>query len=485
MLNTLRSPATLKTQIDENWEYYHGTDLFQFWIGPTVPQSQSDKLALLQRVFQSANILAECVDNWRDGLIGEPFQWQLKDSSGNRVDASEAETQLQRWLDWTSQQAIATGSEHSDPWSEFVLGIGVAGEGNLRLWRPDRFLSDPDPIHHIHLHAPVAGSVEILRGDDGFIDRVSYTYGTNRKEVQEFDAEGLLQITDDDRVLRVETGNRWMIQQVKSPSLLTSSVKRIQNSINHGLSMKLRNQELSGFRERVFTNAQPPGRWEEDADGNEVFIPGVNQRGPGIDQYVSGLPSGVDGDGHASPGIHESQPIPVANLRESIELDIRLLYRQFRQSYRLQAAEGTLSGESRIQQRQEFELFLRGWKRKIESAIANILNIVLRLLGYTNLEAVVELTISTGKLTAEERGIIIAEQQAGLLSKATAIAKLGTVSDVDAELALISEEIREATQPQPRQAADFADDTLPGGNSSGDQNTENNNGSQPPNPVAA
>lgn len=460
----------------ENWNYYDGDDLFKYWIGPAV--TEPDKLALLQRVFQSANVIAECVDNWRDGLISEPFRWQLKDRQGNRVDASEAEVQLQRWLDWVNQQAIAGGSKRSDPWEEFVLSLGVTGEGNLRLWQPTRYANHPDPVHRIHLHAPMAGSVQIQRGLDGFVDQVAYSYGQGL-EVQTMSDRGILQAKDGEQNLSIDTGGRWLIQQVKSPTLLTDSVKGLQNSINHGLTMKLRNQEISGFRERVFLNAQPPGEWTTDEQGREIFTPAAMQRGPGTDQFISGLPNG---DSYLGARIHESQPIDIATLVGSFHADIELIYRQFRQSYRLQASQGTLSGESRIQQRQEFELFLRGWKRKVESAIANILNIVLKILGYQNLEAVVELQISTGKLSAEERQAIIAEFQAGLLSKATAIAKLGTVSDVDAELSLIEEEVSTATRPQPRQPADFADDTLPGGN----QNPNNNgNRETNPTPVAA
>ena len=460
----------------ENWDYYNGLDMFQFWIGPTV--SQPDKMLLLKRVFQSVNLIQEVVSNWRDGLISEPFRWQLKDKNGDRVDAPEAEIQLQRWLDWVNQQAIATGSEHSDPWSEFVLSLGVTGEGNLRLWQPARFAKDPDPIHRIHLHSPQTGSVVAKRGDDGFLDSLAYSYGKGKKELQEFDLEGVLTVTDGDEELRIDTGNRWLIQQVRSPSLLTESVKKLQNSINHGLTMKLRNQELSGFRERVFLNTQPPGEWVQDANGLERFIPGVMNRGPGIDQFVSGLPAG---DGYSGASVHESEPVAIATLRESIELDIRLMYRQFRQSYRLQAAEGNLSGESRIQQRQEFELFLRGWKRKIESAIANTLNLVLKILDYGELEAVVELHITTGRLSAEEKAAITSEFQAGLLSKATAIAQLGTVADVDLELALMAEEVKEATQPPAKPPADFADETL----NDGETQSNKNGSSTQPDPTAA
>ncbi len=465
----------------ELWDYYHGNNFFKFWIGPKV--DNPEKMALIERVFQSANILAECLDNWRDGLIAEPFRWQLKDKNGNRAEAPQAEIELQRWLDWVEQQAIATGSQFSDPWQEFVLSVGVTGEGNLRLWQPERFSSNDDPIKRIHLHSPYAGSVGIQRGLDGFIDWISYSYGTGNLEKQIMSDRGLLQVEDGQSTLNIDTGGRWLIQQVKSPSLLTESVRKLQNSINHGLTMKLRNQEVSGFRERVFLNAQPPGRWERDENGAEIFIPEPMQRGAGTDQFLSGLPNG---ESYIAPSIHESQPVDMSTLLSSFHSDIELIYRQFRQSYRLQAQSGTLSGESRIQQRQEFELFLRGWKRKIEAAIANILNIVLIILGYKDLEAVVKLQISTGKLTAEEIGAVIAEYQAGLLSKATAIALLGTVQDVDAELALIAEEVKAATTPKPKPPADFADDTLDGGNSSGSKQ-QNNNGTKQsdPNPTTA
>ncbi|MEM9486505.1 MAG: phage portal protein, partial [Cyanobacteria bacterium P01_F01_bin.116] len=137
------------------------------------------------------------------------------------------------------------------------------------------------------------------------------------------------------------------------------------------------------------------------------------------------------------------------------------------QGHLLADGDGGLSGESRIQMRQNFELYLRAWKRPIESAISNILNIVLRLLDYTELEAVVQLNITTGKLSSEERQAVISEYQAGLLSKATALAQLDSVDDVDAELALIDEERQAAaatqstslpTNPLPRPVDSVNDD---------------------------
>ncbi|MEO0988159.1 MAG: phage portal protein [Cyanobacteria bacterium J06639_14] len=461
-----RYHGTSNTQ--KNVDIFHGRFWPQSWIGPTVPPSASDyaeKMAHLERVFQSANILKECARNWRDGLISEPFNWYLKGEDGDRVDsesdttAAAAEQQLQRWLDWVEQQAVltdpsCTNFQQSDPWAEFVLSLGVTGEAALRLWQPTRYAEADDPVHRIHLQAPKAGSVCVERNDaDGFIDEIRYAYSrgnevhrmdgdTTTVESPEADEDG------EPQVFEIDSDGRWLIQYVTGESIFTPSVKRLQNALNHALTMMVRNNEVAGFRERVFANAEFP----EDSDGNAVEIP----RGPGIDQYTYGVPTGDPASpDYADVTIHESQPIDNASLTESIETYRRLIYMQFNQGHLLSAGDGSLSGESRIQMRSQFELHLKGWKRRVESAIANILNIVLKLLGYESFEVSVTLNITTGKLSAEERNQLIAEHQAGLMSKATTIAKLGSVSDVDAELALMAEEAEEESAARDR------DPTLP------------------------
>ncbi|MEM9945313.1 MAG: hypothetical protein AAF810_04540 [Cyanobacteria bacterium P01_D01_bin.36] len=436
----------------ENIEFYRGDDLFKVaWIGPTVPAEAPDadkKLSQLKRVFQAHNVLRELTDNWRNGLISQPFQWHLKDSSGERVEASEAELVLQRWIDHIEQQAIyqdpcKTDFEFSDPWSEFVTQVGVTGEAALRLWQPSKFAEMDDPVQRIHLHVPRTGTVVVERDNDGFIESIKYNYG-DQLETQTMEPSGAVSVDVSNREepLVVDTDGRWLIQQIRMPSLFTDSAKRKQGSICHALTMKLRNQELGGFRERTFLNAELP----TDEDGNVIIV----DRGPGFDRYEYGIPQGDNNSPtYTNPTMVESDPVAVDTFIESIQLDRQLLYLEFRQGHLLADGDGGLSGESRIQMRQNFELYLRSWKRPIESAIANILNIVLRLLDYTELEAVVQLNITTGKLSSEERQAVIAEYQAGLLSKATSLEQLDSVDDVDSELALMEEEAEKAMASRP------------------------------------
>jgi hypothetical protein len=423
----------MQKQFQENWDYFSGNH-WPFWSGPTLrPQDDptGEKMAQLKRVFMSCNLLGECVENWCDGLIAEPFTWYLKDGQGQRVEAAAAEVEVQRWLDWVGEVAIASSSAESDPWREFVLSLGVAGEGCLRLWQPERFVDEPDPVRRIHLHACKAGTVDIDRGDDDFIEAITYVYGKGQREVQRLEGQ-LLVVTGgaaaDGEGLKIDTGGRWTIQQAQGTSLLSESVKKLQNSINHALTMMHRNQELSGFRERVWLNAEFPD--------SEL------ERGPGRDIYAYSAAMG-DENNPSYPGasIHESQPVPVDSFIQAIQLYRTLMYLEFGQGHLLSAGDGGMSGTSRIQMREGFELRLRKFKRRVEAAIANILNIVLKLLGYDNLTAVVELKITTGKLSPEERQMLIAEFQAGALSRSSLIAKLGTIGDPDAEMALIEEEI--------------------------------------------
>ena len=446
----------------ENPDLYRG-DHWPYWIGPTVAPADprySERMEQLERVFQSANILRECAQNWVDGLLSEPFAWFLKAEDGTRVSAeddataAEAEQKLQRWLDHVAQHAVnadpgASDFPQSDPWSEFVLSLGVLGQGGLRLWQPARFADDPDPIRRIHLHATQSGSLDIDRSkDDGFIDAIAYRAATGiERQTMAGDVVSVADKTSGEAI-ELDTGGRWLIQHATGESIYTPSVKRLQAALNHALTMMVRNQEVAGFREKVFGNAEYPA----DSAGNPVSV----DSGPGRDLFLYGVPTGdAANPGYAPVSVFQSEPVDNSSLAAAIQVYRSLIYMQFCQGHLLSAGDGTLSGTSRIQMRGQFELSLRGWRKRIESAIASILNIVLRLLEFEGYEVVVELTITTGKLSPEERATILTEYQAGIISKATTLARLG-VQDVDAELALLAEEAAEGMARR-----DIPNDALP------------------------
>lgn len=451
-----KKPSNTHTELHR--DYFHGEYWPSGWIGPTVSQGDpkyTERMQALERVFQSANVLRECAQNWRDGLISEPFTWFLKAENGDRAvtdpdatdrdeTAATAELELQRWLDHVEQSASLTNPadsdfQQADPWAEFVLALGVLGEAGLRLWQPERFADDPDPVKRIYLHTTRLRSVLIDRNVfDGFIDKITY-YSATGNEVQTMDGQTVTVTTQgQEEPLELDTGGRWLIQYAMGESIFTPSVIRLQAALNHCLTMMVRNTEVAGFREKVFGNAEYP----TDADGNPISI----ESGPGIDTYLYGTPTGdPSSPGYAPVSVFQSEPVDNSSLAAAVEIYRKLIYMEFAQGHLITTGTGGLSGESRIQQRSQFELNLRGWKRRIESAIASILNIVLKLLEFEGYEAVVQLNVTTGKLSHEEQAAIVQLYQAGLLSKATALSKLG-VDDVDAELNLILTEAAEGME---------------------------------------
>lgn len=454
------------TEIDlklarENRSYYDG-DLWRSWIGPRIPSTEpraDELMSEVERVFQSVNFIKECCDRHVNALIGKFPTWHLKDRTGQRIPtkdddgnpldtpAAQAERELQRWLDAVLQRTDSGQTEQGDPFIEAVTNLLITGFGSLRLWKPERFADREDPIEQIYLHAPSTGSVTVERNEDGFIDSITY-YLNGRTEQERFNEQGQLEIStlgSEAEALAIDTGGRWTIAFMRGDSLLTPQIKKLQDAVNHALTNLIRNQEQAGFLEKIFLNAQLPGQWVDDASapGGQRFVPNEDglRTGPGQTTFLYGIPTGEpDTASYTNPSVFVNQPVSPSTFLEVVKAFRALILEQFGQGHLLAEGDGGISGVSRIQLRQDFETMLLRQKRTVEAAIANIFNVVLRLLGYDDLEAVVSLRITTGKLTPEERAAVIAEFDKGLLSKSTAMALLGSVEDVDAELSLMAEE---------------------------------------------
>lgn len=448
-----------------NWRYYTG-DHFASWIGPRINPNEpraGELMREVERIFQSVNFIAECCDRHTDAQLGNFPRWFLKTEDGDRADtetdatAAEAEAELQRWIDAVVERAASQGQ--LDPFYDAALKMNVTGKAGLRLWRPARFVDADDPIDQIHLHSCPLDSLKPEHDEEGFIKSITYKYGNNKKQVQTLDGDQLrIEGNDiDPENNTLDTGGRWAIALLRSPSLLTPQIKRNQDAVNHQLTMMMRNGEQAGFLERIFLNAQMPGAWEDDPNnpGQQRFVPAGLSSGPGLDTFISGVEYGDPSNpSYTTPSVFVREPVNPKSFTEQIQTYRTFIYHQFGQGHLLEGGDGALAGISRIQLRQDFERKLLREKRTLEGAIANIFAIVLRLLGYSQYLPVVSLSVTTGKLTPEEQGAIIGRYDKGLLSKSTAMALLGDVEDTDAELALITEEEMKARRRSPSPLSD-------------------------------
>jgi hypothetical protein len=452
-------------RITENWDYYCG-DTFRFWTGPKPSEGDTHSEAILKQIeagYISNNLIKECVDRNVAAMVGMMPHWFLY--AGNDVNSSErspqitdAEKVLQTWLDQMLQHiAVQDTDEEANPLAMAVTQMLVTGTGYLRLYQPKRYkgMTNAKLYQRIRLHCPPLGSVRVDRDDDGEIEQIAYTYkgGT---EIQSLDPRtGKLTFTvtsvaekKDEAVTEsweADFNGRWTIYELRSPAIINKDIKRLQNAINKALTMLGRNLDLAGFLERVITNAQTPGEWVEDQTrpGKQRFVPDEKglQLGPGKTTFLSGIKL-KDGS-YLTPGVTYRDPIDITTFEKSVALFAARLYLAFNQGHILASADGTISGISRVQLRQDANLSLDRPAPVIQNAFANILEVVLRFVEpvkYKNTFATVKLRKGINYVTPEETAETRTNYQARLISRTTAMSKLG-IENPDAEAALIDEEL--------------------------------------------
>lgn len=458
----------------DNLAFYAG-DTFAYWNGPA-PQPDEDDygrvMDLLERVHVNANLVAECIDTWRDALVGNDPDWYLTRNGerpeGEDAGIAKAEQLLQSWWEW--QRSLASRQRRQAPITEAVAqmlttdpdatGIGSA---YLRVYSPLRYrdakLPPEESYRKIGLQLCPPGSVEVERDDDNLIWQFKYKWSTpnggSRTETHELLESGLTRSTyADGSVAEYDLGGLLPIVEMSGPCLITQSIRSLQLALNTTLTMCGQNVSLAGFVERVILNAQMPGEWE-DRGGREVFVPSTEavQFGPGRAPFLVGVPVGdpANPSGYTTPSISYRDPSPVVTFTDSFDLLRTAFYQAMGLGHLLSAGDGSLSGVSRIHIKDNWITRLGLYRPIVETAIADIFRIVLlqlqgmKAVDAKNLEPVVELRLNIGRPLPEEQTAVIANYNAGLISRTRAMSGVG-VEDPDAELELINREREEAAQ---------------------------------------
>lgn len=449
----------LLENFQENWEYYTGKTAWKNWIGPNLKlDSNSDRRTMdeVRRVFQSFNIIQPVVNRHMRSLVGLPYDWKIVTEQGDyEGDADElikGFLRHQRTLPGTKtnylQQATLYALCHPQ------------GKGYLRVYSPVK-LNKRDGMSRLAIHAPSPDTVIVERDGDEFIRKITYSYWQDEvgwKERQFLDDNGVtrFEIFKQNKLEKqfgLNLGDRYSIYEISLSPLISDSLKRNQNAINHALTMMVRNSEFSGFLRDIILNGQPPGKWDIDQQGNEVFIPSPEPMpvGPGIINYVQGNPLyDAQGQltGYTSPSLSTHEPTSPQAFIDSIRFYTSLIYEQTGQTFVL-GNDLPVSGISRQQSRADFIAQLQGDAELVADAISNVYLTVL-LMGnqkssedYLDLSVTVTPKLSINTPTAEEQTAIRQDYAAGLLSRRTAIALQGQ-ADADTELNFL---IKEETAP--------------------------------------
>lgn len=438
-----QAPIPLKTLRD----FYEGNH-WPHWVGPKPLGNDPDAmtaLAELERIFVSANKIAECVDRHVSGLVGQEFYWSLLREDGTKADPDDpANAALTQWLSHVADQSLQRdGRLH--PIAQAVTDMAVFGRGYLRLWMPKALSARASELERIMLHAPRPEAVTVDYDDDGFVEKYQYCSGTN-SETQELDYENGLLLVDvlGQEPATYDLDGHWLIVQLKASPLITRDVITLQNAINLGLTSMARNVISGGFLERVVTGSSLPGRYEDLPGGGRRFVQEPLTLGPGRTAFLQGNPTYDDlGNikAYTTPSIDYHEPSTAEAFTGPIQANIELLYHLFGQGHLL-ASDTQMAGVARVVSQSDAETRILQHEFVIVRALEAVLKTVLILLGLGDgLTPSVQLRKAAKALTPEQQRSIIEQLNAGLLSRVSAIAQLGQVEDADAELLLIEAEL--------------------------------------------
>lgn len=518
--------------VEKSYAYYKG-DHYQNGQGSTLPSADgSDQVSQtiksgIKRNFISKNVTRSVVKRHRRGVIGREPGWiislrrplrMIKNEQGEMVEeapSNEEQTLIneanQRLLDWWNFHRALLEFRKS------VTHFLVGGRGPLRFYiPPDVFKAAADGRSVVpRMKAEEAIKVIFLLSVEPKEAAVAIDPVTRRKASAFLykNAEGQqiveLSYLDDDgqTVFRILTadgqsfvaravdqarqfvgrmfgtrvaenawkfpmGGKLFVFQMEADPLITEQVRENQALVAKALTTLSINMDESAYRERIYLNAQPPGRQvmidDPDNPGKKVkaFVSGVMPTGPGSRGFVQGVswtdtggPDGKKTTHLATPSVHDSEPVDVKSFDDAASIGTRNVLEECDQLHVEIAKDATATGESRKQARDEYQSSLDETKTEVDyvgsEACEAVLAMIAILTGqpgrYDSLRVTFTTRLNPGPLSADDRRLIIEEKKEKLRSTENAMEQIG-IEDPDAMKAKIKEEEAEAPpQPPPNQ----------------------------------
>lgn len=277
-------------------------------------------------------------------------------------------------------------------------------------------------------------------------------YNDGRKADQETDS------------IPLPLNGQLLVFELNGESFITPAMKSQQKLVNKAYTMLSHNLDVSGFRERVYLNAMPPGEIEIDpVTQKKTFKPNPEgiEVGAGKLSYTQGVPiTEREGDKIkntlTNPGVFESDPIPVTTYIETAAAGSEAILEEADQKHIAISGDATASGESRIQARDEYQGSLEDSKSELDDTMSGCFEAVLALVAYLmgspdryiDLQVTFNAILNPGPVSADQRRVTMEEAEKRFRSRESAMDGIG-ITDPDAMKSKIKEEEEENPPPAP------------------------------------
>ena len=457
------------------------------WIGPHVSAdtslSATELMTEVERGFVSVNKVEEGVNRHRDAVVGHPVTWHWAPrrflprgevpTAAEATAISDIEASMTRWWDEKGLQDLVADATATLLWaaraairnhvpSGFIVTTvdettGAVERGVLASTLDEAlfviFPEHPRPEDGFVYQDPrTKESVAVLfvlrTNDDGTNDDyVELTFRDGPDIVYRQLPRSPKRSQPSEVRIRALGPLPFLEMKLKKP-LVSESVRQNQKALNFANTMIPRNLETGGFLERTMLNAEMPGDWEYNADGEKVrFIPKAYTLGAGSTAWLQGT-SYKDAQGNThmmNPSITYREPIDPKPATTSAGHHERNMLSEMRQEHVLTNTETLMSGKSREQARAGFEGSVRPTKRAVERLVQDLQESALALAEWflgvpgkwtSKFRCLATCRVDIGPVAADEREQDAAAVAANAMSLELYMERSG-INDVDAELARI------------------------------------------------
>lgn len=272
------------------------------------------------------------------------------------------------------------------------------------------------------------------------------------------DRQTIIRIMDQERPEGASTpvalGGRLTMYTMHHEEFITDQIVSLQNALNLGLTMMPRGMTTSGFLERVLLNAQMPGEWSYNDNGDPIpgtFKPAAYVTGAGTTNFVRGIDyqeTTVEGDvvtKVANPAIEWRDPTSLEPLIQGNEHFYAQILDTANQAHFLLAKESSPSGRSRAEARAEFTATARRTAKNVNAAGRWLVETVMAWAEYIigdpgkytkTLRCDFTCRIDSGPLSAEEQKVIAENVEGRLIPREMGMSQIG-VDDTGAAMAEI------------------------------------------------
>ena len=258
--------------------------------------------------------------------------------------------------------------------------------------------------------------------------------------------------------IEVNIGGRLLIGSMVGRPLITRTLYQQQMLLNKALTGISLNLDHGADLREVWLNADMPVEEYEDAlTGETKTRPALIERGIGTFTNLVGVSTISDSGGQsiAQPSVVWHNPTEPTVFTRSREEAANAMYEETHQLHALLSGDAAVSGESRIQALADFALSLLNTSQEVVSFTTWLLETVMHLCAdfaneqdvVKDLKITVEPRLNLGRLTPDERRIIIEEVSAKLRDRQSAMSLLG-VNDTDEAEQRIAADVQDSQDRQ-------------------------------------